>query len=172
MNNPHDKASSVASSSPIRRHRRRGLSLVEALLSLSISAMLLTAVGAAYRASAQAIEMNDQFFRATQAARVSINQVMAEVRKCQSGVVSSDSLELTTANGHIRTYTFDDTNDKLTITIDDGVTPVTHTMAKNVQGIEFFTDGQTISMTVTVQIGSNQIILNGSALPRRTLVYK
>ena len=79
---------------------------------------------------------------------------------------------MTTATGQIRTYAFDDTNDKLAIKIDDGVTPVTHTMAKNVQAVEFFTDGQTISMTVTVQIGSNQIILNGSALPRRTLVYK
>lgn len=155
-----------------QRRRFHGLSLVEALLSLSISAMLLTAVGAAYRASAQAIEHNDQFFRASQAARVSINQIMAEVRRCQSGVVSSDSLELTTSTGAIRTYAYDDTTKQLKVTLHDDIAPTTHAMAKNVESVEFLTDGQTIAMTIAVRIGSNQILLNGSAFPRRTLTYK
>lgn len=161
-------------SCPRMKSKRRfhGLSLVEALMSLAISAMLLTAVGAAYRASAQAIEMNDQFFRASQAARVSINQIMAEVRRCQSGVVSSTSLELTTSTGAIRTYAFDDTTKQLKVTLHDDISPTTYAMAKNVESVEFLTDGQTISMTIAVQIGSNQILLNGSALPRRTLTYK
>lgn len=155
-----------------RYARFRGLSLVEALMSLAISAMLLAAVGAAYHASAQAIEMNDQFFRASQVARVSINQIMADVRKCQSGVVSDTTLELTTATGEIRTFAFDPTDKVLRITRDDGITPVTHTMAKNVESVEFRTDGQTIAMSVAVRIGTNQILLNGSALPRRTLTYQ
>jgi type II secretory pathway pseudopilin PulG len=154
-----------------RDNRRRGLSLVEALISLSITAALLTAVGAAYQSAARAIEVNDQFFRASQAARVSVNQVMAEVRKCQAGLVDPTELEITTASGETRTYNYDSTNKRLTMTI-DGVLPVTHTMASNVGSLQFDTDGQTISMTITVQVGNNSVTLNGSAIPRRTVTYQ
>jgi prepilin-type N-terminal cleavage/methylation domain-containing protein len=147
-----------------RSARRRGLSLIEALISLAIIATLLTAVGVAYQAASATITINDQFFRASQAARVSVNQIMAEVRKCQSGVVAVTSLELTTADGSKRTYALDSDASKLTMTV-DGVTPVTYTMASNVKTVKFETDGETISMTVTIEIGDNQKMLNGSAKP-------
>jgi type II secretory pathway pseudopilin PulG len=153
------------------RRRCRGLSLIETLISLSICAMLLTAAGAAFQASNDAIRMNDEFFRASQAARVSVNQVMSEVRKCQSGVVSDTSLELTTATGEKRTYDFHADTGQFTMTI-DGIVPVTALMARNVSNVRFDTDGRTMSMTVTVQIGTNQIVLNGSAIPRRMLKYE
>src|SRR3982750_3423487 len=91
-----------------RRYRARGLSLIEALISLAIIASLLTAVGMAYNAAADAIQINDQFFRASQAARVSVNYIMAEVRKCQSGIVGDTTLELTTATGVKHTYALTD----------------------------------------------------------------
>ena len=111
------------------------------------------------------------FFRAAQACRVSVNQIMAEVRKCQGGVVSGTSLEVTTASGQTRTYTYDTDAKTLTITI-GGAVPVTHTMARNVSALQFDSDGQTISMTTTVEVGSNQVTLNGSAIPRRSIVYQ
>jgi hypothetical protein len=40
--------------------------------------MLLTAVAAAFSASSEAIEQSDTFFRASQAARVSMNQILTE----------------------------------------------------------------------------------------------
>lgn len=164
--------SSVATTRTINRRRRNaGLSLVEALISLAITASLLTAVGAAYQAANDTIRLNDQFFRASQAARVSVNQVMAEVRKCQSGVVDKPSLELITATGQSRTYVFDPATKTLAMTI-DGPTPVTVKMASNVSSVEFDTDGQTISMTVVVEVGNNHITLNGSAIPRRILTYE
>ena len=52
------------SQSPSRRFsRRHGLSLIEMIISLAISAMLLTAVAAAFVSSSGTIENNDQFFR-------------------------------------------------------------------------------------------------------------
>ena len=84
------------------QRRNRGLSLIEALISLAIAAMLLTAVAAAYAAASDAIKANDQFFRASQAARVTVNQITKEVRTCQSGVVDATSLELTTAGMPMR----------------------------------------------------------------------
>ena len=112
--------------------RNRGLGLVELVVSLAIAAMLLTAVAAAYSATTTAIEMNDQFFRASQAARVSINQIMAEVRRCQSGVVDDPSLELTTQLGQKRLYTFDNDTKRITMTFPDEPTPPTYVLARNV----------------------------------------
>jgi hypothetical protein len=154
-----------------RIRNRRGLSLVEALISLAIAATLLTAVAAACSAASDAIKMNDQFFRASQAARVSVNQIISQVRTCQSGVVSSTSLELTAANGQRCTYALDTDSRKLTLTLEDLVPPVTHTMASNVGTLQFLTDGKTIAMTITVEVGHNQVTLNGSAIPRRTVTY-
>lgn len=153
-----------------QRRFRSGLSLVECLISLAIIASLLTAIGVAYQAAAATIEVNDRFFRASQAARVSVNQVIAEVRKCQSGVVADTSLELTTADGTKRTYAWDEDNKKLTMTV-DGVTPTTYNMAHNIDMVHFDTDGETISMTITVNVNDNRIILNGSAIPRRAVLY-
>jgi type II secretory pathway pseudopilin PulG len=152
------------------RRSRAGLSLIEALISLAIVASLLAAVGAAYAAAADAIRVNDEFFRASQAARVAVNQILAEVRRCQSGVVADTSLELTTDLGVKRTY-FLDENSRLKMTI-DGIIPVTYSLVSNISSIKFDTDGETISMTVTVHVGNNEVVLNGSAIPRRTVEYK
>jgi hypothetical protein len=100
-----------------------------------------------------------------------VNQIMSRVRKCQSGVVGDTSLELTDDAGTVTTYAFDATNQKLTMTVDD-VVPVKRTMASNVQSVSFDTDGKTISMTVTVKIGTNAVTLNGSAFPRRLMTYE
>ena len=43
-------------------------------------------------------------FRATQAARVSVNQIMTEARRCQSGAIIGNSLSLTLASGATCTY--------------------------------------------------------------------
>jgi len=63
------------------RRPRRGLSIVEVMISLTITSFLLVAVAAAYNASASAVEMNDRFFRATQAGRVTMNQLLTEIRR-------------------------------------------------------------------------------------------
>jgi type II secretory pathway pseudopilin PulG len=60
---------------------RRGLSIAEVMISLAITSMLLTAIAAAFHSSSQIITENDEFFRATQAARVCLNQILTEVRR-------------------------------------------------------------------------------------------
>lgn len=151
--------------------RRAGLGLVELLISLAIAASLLSAVAAAYAATTSAIRMNDEFFRASQAARVTINHVMAEVRKCQNGLVDIESLEVSTSTGEKRVYAFDSATNRITLTLPDLPTPPTYTLARNVDSVQFFTDGQTIAMTVTIEVGDNKITLTGSAMPRRTVTF-
>ena len=151
--------------------RRAGLGLIELLISLAIAASLLTAVAAAYAATTSAISMNDEFFRASQASRVTINHIMAEVRKCQSGLVDVESLELTTNTGEKRVYGFDRATKRITLTLPEVVPAPTYTLARNVNNVQFSTDGQTISMTVTIEIGTNCVPLTGSAMPRRTMTF-
>src|SRR5699024_1418792 len=67
-----------------RRRRSRGLGLVELLISLAITASLLTAIAAAFSSSASLIDNNDKFFRATQSGRVALHQILTEVRRCDS----------------------------------------------------------------------------------------
>jgi Tfp pilus assembly protein PilW len=151
--------------------RTRGLSLVEALISLAITAMLLTSVAAAFHASTAAIEMNDQFYRASQAARVSLNQIMTQVRKCQSGVVAPSSLTLTTETGQDRTFALSGTDLTMTLILPGDTTASTFKLASNVKTLQFSTDGKSISMLVTVLVGDNQVTLCGSAFPRRLVTY-
>ena len=87
------------------RSRSRGLGIVEMVISLAIAAMLLTAVAAAFTASAAAVEVNDDFFRATQAARVSMNQILTDLRRADGVEVPSSSLiEVITWDSQDRGY--------------------------------------------------------------------
>ena len=154
--------------------RRRGLSLVETMISLVITATLLTAVGAAYTGSVHAVQINDQFFRATQTARVSMGQLLAELR--QSSIVEvkdATTLNVVTASGMAKTYKYDATNQLLLLTITDtfGVT-TNYTAARNVTALSFAGDSGSVTIAVTITAGKNVITLGGSVVPRRMVVYK
>jgi type II secretory pathway pseudopilin PulG len=152
---------------------RRGVGLVELLVSLAITAALLVAVAGAFTAAAAAVDANDQFFRATQVARVCINQMTTEVRRCQSGAVSPDglSMDMQLNTGENRTYRYDPTTKQLQMVLRSIPTLEVHTMAHNVGTMSFTTNGKSISITMTVAIGNNSIVLNGSGMPRRWVTY-
>ena len=155
----------------IRTNIRRGLSLVEVMISLAISATLLTAIAAAFSASSQAIETNDHVFRATQAARVTINQITTEVRNCKSGAVSSTTLDLITGTDEARLYEYNSVKKEIQITFPDIDPDTKYTLARNVSAARFYTDGDAIALSITIEVGTNKVTLSGSAFPRRTLTF-
>jgi prepilin-type N-terminal cleavage/methylation domain-containing protein len=137
--------------------RRRGLSIIEVMISLTISAFLLVAVAAAYSASADAVEMNDKFFRATQAGRVTMNQVLTEIRRADSvEVVDTKTINVirpaagSTAGGTgtrqpketFRTFAYDAAKKQVTLqihydaTAPSPVSPV-YALARNVEAAVF-----------------------------------
>src|SRR5205823_7082731 len=69
---------------PHKATPRRGMSIAEVMISMAIAALLLVGVSAAYTASADAVEANDNFFRATQAGRVTMTQLLTEIRRADS----------------------------------------------------------------------------------------
>ena len=181
--------------------RRRGLSLPEVMISVSITAMLLVGIAAAFSSSASAIEMNDNFFRSTQAARVTLNQVLIEIRNCDSLDMSQPNTISVIRPAYVaganqllyrqvgppaevsRTFAYDPTNKRITLTITyaDGTTAGPYELASNVTGCQLSYKTGTdynnatipvqISITLTVGTGANTIVLNGSADPRRAMKY-
>ena len=158
---------------------RRGLSLAEVMISLAISAMLLTAVAAAFSASSEAIEQNDTFFRASQAARVSMTQILTEVRRANAVAVpgNNKSLSMITHDNKDRTYSFDSAAQKLKLITNDVLTDPDYTLASNCTSATFDVDTYTdaggvkhvnrVAVTIVVKVDKNTIRLTGSAAPRK-----
>ena len=180
------------------RSARRGLSLVEAMISLSITSMLLVAVAAAFTGSSEAIQVNDTFFRCTQASRITMNQLLAEIRNC-------DSLDMSTANtikiirpasgganqlyalqtNEIsRAFVYDTAGKRITLQISysGGTFSPVYELANNVTACQFgppdmgldynnATIPIRVPITLSVSAGNNTIVLNGAAAPRRAMKY-
>jgi Tfp pilus assembly protein PilW len=165
---------------------RRGLSLAEIMIGLAITVLLLTAAAAAFNASAQAVSMNDKFFRASQSARVSLNQLMVEIRRCDAVAVNSTYMDVIrpteelTPGEVFRRFTYDSANQKLTVQIFQAgnVGGPVRTLANNVTNVTFGPADMVkdanqawvvvrVPVMVTVTVGDNAITLNGAAAPRR-----
>jgi type II secretory pathway pseudopilin PulG len=154
--------------------RRRGMTLIDTMISLAISSSLLVAVGAAFNSASKAIQYNDQFTQAVQSARISINQIMTEVRRSsQYPIVSADNktIDMMTYGLEHRIYVYLP-NNTLTITRENVNPWITNTIASNVADCKFYDDGKSITMNVTVRVGGNQMVLCGSATPRRSVAYQ
>jgi len=169
---------------------RRGLTLVETMMSLTVSATLLVSVAAAYNASSAAVTSNADFFRAAQASRVTMNQILNEIRQCESVSVSSDHVDIirTTAmltSGEVtRRFQYNSASKTLTLTIygaGNTVIAGPYEMASNVTATTFGpavtgTDSnnvqnvvQHLPVSITVTVGKNFTTLTGSAGPKRAL---
>jgi type II secretory pathway component PulJ len=166
----------------------RGLSIAEVLISLAISAMLLVGVATAYNASATAIDGNDRFFRATQAGRVTMTQLLNEIRKAESVVVAAtnDSIIITrrsdlrvNSEEQSREFKYDATARKIKLKIyykkADGTTYQSpdYSLASNVIEAKFGPAEQVggvdarVPVTVVIQLGSNTVRLSDTTSVRR-----
>ncbi len=177
-----------------RQLRRRGLTMMETIVSIAITGMLLTGLASAFVTSADAVEMNEQFFRATQAARITLNQVMVECRRADALQCSSTSTydyfdvirpeEVLDENEVFRRYRYDATNRQITLTIHyaDETTSPSYVMVRNVESAQFgppqtgvdsnnATVVKRLPVVLTVKVGKNVVTLNGAAGPRRAMSF-
>lgn len=173
------------------RGRRHGLSMVEALISLAVCSLLLVAAGTAFTAAAKAVQINSDFYKSAQTARVAMGQMAAEVRQADSvtcaasGATYVDVIRPTatlTANEVYRRYAYNSTNKQLTLTIyySGGTSSPTYVMASGVTAAAFGppqsgldSQGQTVvqrlPLSITVTVGKNVLTLSGSGSPRRAV---
>jgi hypothetical protein len=167
---------------------------MEAMVSISITTMLLAGIAASFVSSANAVDMNDQFARATQAARVTMNQILVECRRADAVQCSSTTaydyfdvirpVEVLDPNEVYRRYRYDATAKQITLTIHfaDGTDSSPYVMVRNVMAAKFgppqmgvdannATVVQRLPVTVNIKVGSNVVTLNGAAGPRRSLKF-
>lgn len=167
---------------------RRGLGLIEALISLAISAMLLVAIAAAFSGAASAIQTNDEFFRATQAGRVTLHHLLTHIRR---GTVDAPSntrtFRIITAGNDAgggeedRTYQFIPASKEIVLITNDDLIDQNYTLASNVADCTFTAEmGKDYNNTdcvarlmvsIVVTVGENTVRLSGSASPRKNLIY-
>jgi type II secretory pathway pseudopilin PulG len=158
------------------------MGLLEAMVAIAITAALLTAVGAAFNASASAINENDEFFMATQGGRVALKRILTHVRR---GTVSTDStateMTLITDTGKTQKYQIDLTSKTIKVTLVDTGVETTYVLARTVgsgsfayeTGVDF--DGHPcisrVSVTLAVENKNNRIVFSGSAACRAVVNY-
>jgi hypothetical protein len=157
------------------------------MISLTVSATLLASVAAAYNASSSAVTANSDFFRASQAARITMNQILAEVRQCESVQVYSDHLDIIRASAMMlpnevtRSFQYNSAAGTITLTIygvNSTVIGGPYEMASNVTAANIGpaligTDWnnslvvQHVPLSITVTVGRDLSTLTGSAGPKR-----
>lgn len=173
---------------------RRGLSLAEILIASSIIAMLLLSVSMAYQASAQSIEANDRFVRASQTARISVRNIISAVRTseaCQVGdsnrqgnntIADETKLSIILAGGSVVVYEFLPDERQLVYRIEDATSPVEVVMARNVEFVRFTGEiephpetgiRRTVRVLIEMQVlvEGQSLYLCGSSVPRREMIY-
>lgn len=120
--------------------RQAGLSLIEMLISLAITAMLLTATMVAIDASFQAYAVAAESASTQTSTRLVTNRLMTLVRTSiahgpmqedvlsgvtiSGNVITSPYLELIDSNGDLITISYDSTLQQLQLTRDNGTPPV------------------------------------------------
>jgi type II secretory pathway pseudopilin PulG len=169
-----------------RQCRHRGLGLVEVLISLAICATLLTAVGVGFVATSNSMRNNDEFTRATQAARVCLLHLENEIRTgwvdpnitvAADGTTTQVNV-ITTANADL-TYKYDSARKQLLLVTNSKTTDPDYVLVRNLSSARFTIQKGTdatgatcvneVGITLTVTVGDNQVCLSGSAAPRRGL---
>ena len=169
---------------------RRGMTLVELLISLAISPALLVALAAAFHASSSTVESNDSYFRCTQTARVMLEQIVTELRRADAVKVSPTyaSIEVIrpaeqlSPNEIYRQYSYDGPGNRVTLQIffaDKTSSPVyelaTHISACTFGPADTEMDSTNapvpvrIPINITCTAGGHSVTLTGAATPRRSL---
>jgi prepilin-type N-terminal cleavage/methylation domain-containing protein len=171
------------------RNARTGLTLVEMLISLVITALLMTSVAVALKAMISAQAENSDIADVTQMSRVVLSRMMSDVRNADSiSLPSSQSLSITpttNAQGITQmTYTMSAGSLYFTQTVGGAVSaqPLIVPDANvtinsfNVSRVTFTVTGTTtatrsVTATLNLKVGSNPLNVTASACPRRNLSY-
>lgn len=172
-----------------RDHTQSGFTLIEILMALAISGMLLAAVATAFNASIMNYEDNQEVYEALSRARQSMTRMTTQLRTATN--VFSDNFtpgthlcEFFDDSNPAKLYTFEyRSNDNKLVLIDEG-TDKEYDLCQNVTHLEFTKtpmspliegsdpdDAQSVSISMTVQVGDRTQNLTSTVAVRRKLPY-
>jgi hypothetical protein len=148
------------------------------LLALAITALLLTAVAAAFNASVTNYRENEDIFKAINNARQALFRMTTQLRTATAVDPNSPSDEcaLITAGGDDITYRYDASDNKLYLI--DNSSSTSYVLCHNVTTMAFTKDTATqdsvtyvksVQISITVQSGNVQKTVSAAAVIRRNL---
>ena len=177
----------------IRNIRRRGLhtrafTLVEVLLSLSILAMLMAAIGGAVYASLESYEENEHIATATQATRSVLDRISRDVRTAAAISTGASQIVIITPAGSEAEqidYDWDSSNGVLYYRrkvsgsttsyplLGDGEVTINSFTVTSETGLDWQGVSCTKSVTVSIAIAidGKTFTMTASAAPRRNQFY-
>ncbi|MFW6155339.1 MAG: PilW family protein [Planctomycetota bacterium] len=170
------------------RHTAPGLGMVELLLSLSIMALLLTSVAAAFQASLNTVDENQKIAAVTHNARIVLNRMMAEIRQAEAVECNPHKVSIIPPDGDatLIEYQLDGDNNILWYrqTIDGTVYSHRILAPDNGAAIHAFdifyetgTDHEglgcvrRVTAELDVSVGDNRFAVTASTNPRRNLIW-
>lgn len=157
-----------------------GFTMIELLIALVCAAMLMTAVGAAFDASATNYTVNENIYRSTNMARQALQRLTLSIRTADSVALPSyeanNFCSMITKDGKDYTYEYRSSDNALYLT--DNSTTTEYKLCDNVNSMTFTKstgdlDGVTVvkdvRISMEVNIGDESKTLNAAAVVRRNI---
>jgi prepilin-type N-terminal cleavage/methylation domain-containing protein len=160
------------------RHRKQsfGFTIVELLISLAITAILLTAVAVAFNASVINYTTNESILKTVNTARQALFRMTSQIRTglVDANDMSADSCRLLCADGSDMTYQYNSSDQKLYV--HNNTTGDDYLLCDNVTALTFTKDDNTptgdiksVQIAITVESDNVEQKLAGAAVVRRVL---
>jgi prepilin-type N-terminal cleavage/methylation domain-containing protein len=155
---------------------RSGFTLVELLLALAISAMLLTAIGAAFNASAVNYRENEKMFKTINNARQALVRMTRQLRTANMVDPDAPSNECSffTSAGENLTYEYRSADNKLYLITNSDAQE--YVLCENVTAMSFSKaltdegdDCKSVQISITVSCDDMERTIAAAAVVRRNL---
>jgi type II secretory pathway pseudopilin PulG len=154
--------------------------IVELLVALAITGLLLAAVAVAFNASAINYRENEDIFKTINNARQALFRITTQLRTANAVDPNAPANEcsIITANGEDITYRFENSENKLYLVTNDGVSDCNYVLCDNVIGMTFSKDTVTegaltyvenVQISMTVQSRDLQRTVSAAAVVRKNL---
>ena len=169
------------------KNNKHGFTLVEILISLTILAMLMAAVGLAFDASVKNYQANEGIYKTANTARQALLRITNDLRTAQavaligSGDPDNSQCSIILSDGTNITYKFNSTDHTLYYVTNDDTSDPDYVLCRNVTAMTFnratvtLSDGTTgirnvrIVMTLTDDLGKVSQTLAAASVIRKNL---
>ena len=156
---------------------RAGLTMVELLVALAITALLLAAVAVAFHASIVNYQENEETFKAINSARQALFRMTTQIRTGlvdPNDIANENTCTLLCADESEVTYRYDSADN--TLYLHDHNTSMDYVLCENVTAMAFKKDNNTetgdvksVRISMTVASGNMQRTLSAAAVVRKIL---
>jgi prepilin-type N-terminal cleavage/methylation domain-containing protein len=160
-----------------------GFTLAELLITLAVTAMLLTAVAVALNASVISYRQNEDIFNSINSARQALFRITTQLRTAEAVATDDPANQCTLLIGNPPstssiTYKYDSSDNKLYLITNDDLSDDDYLLCDNVTGMTFtrqtvtedeLTYVKSVQISITVARGNVQKTLSAAVVVRRNL---